>query len=82
MVSASTDIDFEDEEEKQSETPVNLAALQEKQDQIDQLQDELEAERNKLNETLKLIADFKEELSIKEGQLENAQNERDQVTLK
>ena len=73
---------FEDEEEKTADTTVNLELLQEKQDQIDQLQDELQSERDKLNETLKLVADLKEEITILEGQLENSKNEKELIRTK
>ena len=76
------ELDIDDEEEKTADTTVDLALLQEKQDQIDQLQDELQAEKEKLQESQKLVADFKEELAILEGQIEAVRNERDQLQLK
>ena len=76
------ELDIDDEEEKTADTTVDLALLQEKQDQIDQLQDELQAEKEKLQESQKLVADFKEELAILEGQIESVRNERDQLQLK
>lgn len=50
-----------------------------KNDEIEQLKDTLEKEREKLHESQKLVADFREELQIKEGLLQQALSEKEQL---
>ena len=59
-----------------------MAALQEKQDEIDQLKDQLEAERAKLHEAQKTLADLKDEMTNLEGKLTAVTQEKDTVMIK
>jgi len=64
----------DDEETKDSLSQVTSEATAEdiaaKNDELEQLRDTLEKEREKLHEQQKLVADLREELQIKEGLLQ------------
>lgn len=53
-----------------------------KNDEIEQLKDQLEKERQSLRESQKLVAHVREELQIKESMLQQAQAERDALQTK
>jgi hypothetical protein len=64
----------DDEETKDSLSQVTSEATAEdiaaKNDELEQIRDTLEKEREKLHEQQKLVADLREELQIKEGLLQ------------
>ena len=53
-----------------------------KNDEIEQLKDQLEKERESLRESQKLVANVREELQIKESMLQQSQAERDALQTK
>ena len=53
-----------------------------KNDEIEQLKDQLELSKQQLHDQQKLVADVREELQIKEGIYQQAQGERDTVQSK
>ena len=59
---------------------VDLEALQEKQDEIERLQDLLEKEKDELKDTRKQVATLSENLQIAEQRCENALAEREKFS--
>lgn len=71
-------LDDESTPQKEDEsTTVSLEALQEKQDEIERLQDLLDKERDNLKNTQKQVSDLNEAVRIAEERTNNAIKERD-----